>query len=110
MKGIFVDFRFQEDDEALVRMTMSEVHPRAEWGGSILSLELIPEDCTGSEAFLSIVDSSNTQSWPPLGGFWPTTSCRYLSLVCSLTIDCTIDDGGRVLPSRKLSWTVVSRF
>ena len=46
---------------------MSELQPRASFGAATFSLELIPDIGTGREAVLSIDDSSDTHSEPPVG-------------------------------------------
>ena len=94
MKGIFGDFRFQEDEDKLVRMTRSELQPKAASGGRIFNLELIPDDCSGRGESLRIDDISTTQSWPPFGGFCPIESCKYLSFECSFIIVLTMEEGG----------------
>ena len=67
MKGIFGDLRFQEGADVLANIAMSELQPRASFGAMTFSLELIPDTGTGREAVLSIDDSSDTHSEPPVG-------------------------------------------
>jgi|TARA_B100000242_G_scaffold274673_1_gene229153 hypothetical protein len=62
MKGIFGDFKFQDDEDKLVKMTRSELQPSAASGRRIFNLELIADDCSGRGESLRIDDSSTTQS------------------------------------------------